>query len=113
MDRPFVRWILPALVEAKWPQMRRMCIRGVGRWTRTCWRPEPLRDHERSSEDVLYRVIGHSEANGYKVQVTRIALTSYAKAQLQEAVSKATLILNEEQSGDYEDLYGGEAGVPV
>ncbi|KAF1945246.1 hypothetical protein EJ02DRAFT_320941, partial [Clathrospora elynae] len=30
MDRHFIQWILPVLLDAPWPRMKRMEIRGVG-----------------------------------------------------------------------------------
>lgn len=31
MDQLFIQWLLPTLLDARWPHMKRMEIKGVGR----------------------------------------------------------------------------------
>jgi hypothetical protein len=110
MDRLFVQWVLPVLLEASWPRMSRMELRGVGRLSWTLWlsNPPSLIDEP----DSILKVTEHREKYGYEVQITRIAFPSRAKDDLQKLVGKATLIIEEEQLQDYEDISYGDCGIP-
>jgi hypothetical protein len=111
MDRLFVQWLLPVLLEAPWPQMSRMELRGIGRLQqklRLLSKP-PSPVHGR---DNIYEIIKHEERYGYKVKWTHIAFPSRAKDELQRLMGNATLIIEEEQSQDYEDISYGDFGIP-
>ncbi|KAF2824053.1 hypothetical protein CC86DRAFT_63425 [Ophiobolus disseminans] len=112
MDQLFVDWLLPVLLEAKWPEMRRMEIRGVGRCTKTyyhMWRPPVAQDM--SEEDAIYDLSRRFGVGDWEVKVTRIAFTSRAKEKLKSLIGEASLILDEESEHDYEDLVCEDIGL--
>jgi hypothetical protein len=111
MDRLFVQWLLPVLLEAPWPQMSRMELRGIGRMQQRLRLlskpPSPVH-----GQDNIYEIIKHEERYGYKVKWTHMAFPSRAKDELQKLVGNATLVIEEEQSQDYEDISYGDFGIP-
>jgi hypothetical protein len=110
MDRLFLWWILPVLLEAPWPQMSRMSIRGVGRHETTLWLSNP--PNTMDEPDSIIDITEHGGKIRYEVQVARIAFPSRAKDDLQKLVGKATLIIEEDPLQDYENLSYGDCGIP-
>jgi hypothetical protein len=108
MDRLFVQWILPVLLEAPWPRISRMELRGIGKMRKTLWLSEPpsLADEQ----DVICEVT--DDRYGYKVDMTHVAFPISAKDDLEKLVGDATLIIEEEQSRDYEGIGYGCFGIP-
>lgn len=115
MDVLFLEWILPALLESPWPRMKHMEIHGVGRWSvlkcMTLPITEPLPPDREVEYEVRERMGSHE--NIYYVVRTRIAFTAAAKEKLREVLGdNTTLIIQEDQLRDYEDLEWDNHGVP-
>jgi hypothetical protein len=113
MDRLFVRWVLPVLLEAPWPSMERMDIRGVGRYTRIHYQRRRPLPHEMSEKDVEYDFMQRFGVGDWELKVTRFAFPQQAKDALRELVGGATFIIEEEVERDYEDLTIGDIGLFV
>jgi hypothetical protein len=118
MDRLFVDHILPILVAAPWPKMKRMEIRGVGRNSHTMsFQRLPTRD-ECSLPDVEFSVREMDfdfGSNGFKYEITKtvIAFPCAAKHVLRELMPNTSeLIIEEEQLRDYERLQEESLGIP-
>lgn len=118
MDRLFLDHILPILVAAPWPKMKRMEIRGVGRNRH----PMPFQrlptKEEWAQPDVVFSVKEKNfdvGPNGFKYEVTKtvIAFPNAAKHVLRELIpDSAELIIEEKQLQDYERLQEENLGIP-
>ncbi|CAO2653739.1 Nn.00g031500.m01.CDS01 [Neocucurbitaria sp. VM-36] len=112
MDRLFREWILPVLLAAPWPHMRRLEIRGVGRSVKEITCETPPLEKNFNDPGVLLEVEHHpshtSTSVEYKVKIIRVAFHAAAQEQLQNLLPKtAELIVEEEPERDYEDISFG------
>jgi hypothetical protein len=95
--------------------MRHMEIRGVGRYLKTLRRHLPFTEPKVADWDVEYNVqdCSPSRDGRYAITRTRIAFSAAAKERLREHLGdKTTLITEEDQSRDFEELHEENNGVP-
>ncbi|KAF2472358.1 uncharacterized protein BDR25DRAFT_13680 [Lindgomyces ingoldianus] len=117
MDQLFVRWILPVLLEGPWPRMKRMEIRGVGRWTESPRHIDtPLSEVEKRNPNAIYKIrpyVDHLGRQYYEVEETHIAFTVEAKRKLQAVLGdEVYLDIDETASRDYECCEQMKDGIP-
>lgn len=118
MDELFIKNILPVLLEAPWPRIRRMHIRGVGRrTTRRKIRTKPTK--EQLSLPDLFKVIetGRDETQWYLVEQTIIAVPMQIREDIRGLLKGGhhggvDFVFDEEQGRDWEDPLHGDTGIP-
>ncbi len=111
IDELFREWILPTLLQKRWPEICRMEIKGVDRHAITQFWDHIPTDAERALPGKLYGDVSpvrSSYSAGYSVQVTTIAFPSATQETLRKLLPEnAELIVEEEAERDYEDYYHG------
>jgi hypothetical protein len=118
MDRAFVEHMLPVLVAAPWPRMRRMRICGVGRTTLThTTSTRPIESELTSTDEYKVREVGSGDSICYEVEKTLIAVPLRLREQLRELLGEresgeVIFEFEEEQGRDWEYLHLGETGIP-
>ena len=119
MDRLFVKHILPVLIKASWPCMRRMHIHGVGRITRRYESPTKPTKEELAEPGTLWNVEESRSGENvqYIIEKTTVAISAQAREHLKELLERGgdaetELVIEEEQGRDWEYLHYSETGVP-
>ncbi|KAH3992047.1 hypothetical protein HBI24_223110 [Parastagonospora nodorum] len=117
MDRIFARFILPVLMDAPWPHMEKMVIRGVGESTREYTEEYPM---PADTEDVEYTDFGgcYQEDRGIRTQfwafdVTVKSFPSAAQMQLdlQALIPQAVVVVEEDGEQDFESFLEDSYGI--
>jgi predicted ATPase len=85
-----------------------MELRGIGKMRKTLWLSEPPSPAD--EQDVICEVT--DDRYGYKVDMTHVVFPISAKDDLEKLVGDAALIIEEEQSRNYEDIGYGCFGIP-
>lgn len=117
MDRLFARSILPVLMEASWPRMQEMQLRGVGEFTREYTRrhPVPADTHDVEYTDLgdTYTIDGKKRNNHWNFNITVKSFPSAAQMQLdlQALIPQATIVVEEEVEQDFESFIEDSYGI--
>jgi len=109
MDILFRQWILPVLLEAPWPRVKQMEIRGVGRHVQS-WHSDHMPTEQELSEPGLQlELISEQSRDGrteMRKHLTHIAFPHEKREELLRLLpGGAKLIVEEDQERDYEELH--------
>jgi hypothetical protein len=118
IDLLFVEHILPVLLEAPWPCMKQMHIRGVGRNTQR-WESPTRPTEEQPSDSGIQWVVNEVRRDGnvqYAIEKTVIAIPPRTRKHLRILLGAGKshdvdLAIEEEQERDWEYLHCGDTGV--
>jgi len=120
MDRLFARHILPVLLEAPWPRLEKMEIRGVGMAQYEDTRNHKLTREERESceveykvLDVSYRYFNQDIEKEYTIDMRALTMPSAEdmRKKLQELVPQASILVEQEGQQDFESFTENDTGV--
>ncbi|KAF2825708.1 hypothetical protein CC86DRAFT_418189 [Ophiobolus disseminans] len=117
MDRLFARHILPVLLDAPWPQMKKLEIRGVGdTHTQITQNHPPTREE---LEDVEYIYVKSYSMGGadmgeehlYNARAATIPSVADMENSLGELIPQATILVEEEADQNFEAFIEVDYGV--
>ncbi|KAH4151528.1 hypothetical protein HBI81_066770 [Parastagonospora nodorum] len=117
MDRIFARFILPVLLEAPWPCMEKMELRGVGEYTREYTRRYPVPadtdDVEYTDRRESFPINGKRRNTHWTFNITVKSFPSATQMQLdlQALIPQATILVEEEVEQDFESFIEESYGI--
>jgi hypothetical protein len=120
MDELFIEHILPVLLEAPWPRMKHVIIRGVGRKKHMYNSATRPNEEDLLADPSIEWSVQETQRDGmpyYTIEKTHIAFPTQARERLRALFgdsddSKAVLVIEEEQGRDWEYIHDGNTGVP-
>jgi hypothetical protein len=119
MDSKFLKYILPVLLEAPWPCLKRLRIYGVGRKTHHYDSPARPTEEELKEPGTHWTVdeVWRGGDVQYAIKKTNIAIPPRVREHLKdllrnEKVAETELVIAEEQGRDWEYLHFGDTGIP-
>ena len=115
MDHRFRQWIMPVLLNAPWPKVKRMEIKGVGRSWETRYSQKLPTEAELAEPGVKYQVEksrNFSRSSEYEIEINRPAFPYAVRDELRGLLPEgAELVVQEEQERDYEYLSDDDNGI--
>jgi hypothetical protein len=114
MDRFFVQRILPVLLEATWPRMQYMEIRGVGRSVQNnILTPVTTEEDLALRPDIIYEDASSTYPGYAGIRMTRLAFSENAQMRLHRLLGDGVeLIIDEWARRSYEDVDEADTSIP-